>query len=104
MVSPAVSGRAALPSMEGAADQWELWSRLDKWELRFFGISLTSLLICLYVVCFPFLVWISGLDFLVEMEDAAQVPRVGVSNYVASTLASGIHAGKVSWQVSWQAS
>jgi hypothetical protein len=75
MASPAISEEAALPSLEGAVDQWELWNRLDEWELRFFGICFG------YLVCFLFL-----FGFLVEREDTALVPRVGVLNYVASPL------------------
>jgi hypothetical protein len=79
----------------------ELVGQVGASLLWYFVDLFTYLFVCRL---FSFLVWISGLDFLVEMEDAAQVPRVGVSNYVASTLASGIHADKASWQVSWQAS
>jgi hypothetical protein len=68
MVSLAVSGRAAVPSRNGSVEALEFC-----WTSGSF-ISLV----------FSFVFFLFG--FLVEREDTALVPRVGVSNYVASPL------------------
>ena len=62
-----------------------------------------------YFVCFSLY-----FGSLVEMEDTEQVPRVGVSNYVASNVATYVatyvafsnveSSWQMSWQMTWQAS
>ena len=59
-----IASSGAWPSREAAEKQWELWR-----------CSCFLSFVFRYLVCFL---------FLVEMEDTAQEPRVGVLNYVAS--------------------
>ena len=69
MVGSSCSGRKPKGgSSRRALDQWELY---------------VLVLFVHFFVCFVCLLF---LDVLVEIDDTVQVPRVGVSNYVAPAL------------------